>query len=137
MRQRKPRSDCPISCALDVLGDRWSLLIVRDILLRDKVTHGAFRQSSEGIATNILADRLDYLEEQGIISRRPNPEDGRSEIFALTAKGQDLLPLLVAMTEWSANYDPQFGTSKQMRDDVQAFIAMMKGMLRSQEASRA
>ncbi|MEX0954586.1 MAG: helix-turn-helix domain-containing protein [Rhizobiaceae bacterium] len=126
MQERKPRSDCPISCALDVLGDRWSLLIVRDILLRGKTTHGAFRESSERIATNILGDRLAYLERQGIVSRRPNPDDGRSEIFALTQKGTDLLPLLIAMTEWSGKHDETFMASKQMRDEMDAFVEAMK-----------
>lgn len=125
MQERKRRSDCPISCALDVLGDRWSLLIVRDILLRGKTTHGAFRESSERIATNILGDRLAYLEQQGIVSRRPNPDDGRSEIFTLTEKGADLLPLLIAMTEWSGKHDENFA-SKPMREELEAFVGSMK-----------
>ncbi|MEX1082816.1 MAG: helix-turn-helix domain-containing protein [Xanthobacteraceae bacterium] len=130
MQERKRRSDCPISCALDVLGDRWSLLIVRDILLRGKTTHGAFRESSERIATNILGDRLTYLEQQGIVSKRPNPDDGRSEIFALTEKGADLLPLLIAMTEWSGKHDETFLASKQMRDEMNAFVETMKHLRR-------
>ncbi|UCI07917.1 winged helix-turn-helix transcriptional regulator [Mesorhizobium sp. B1-1-8] len=119
-----------MSCALDALGDKWSLLIVRDILLRGKRTHGAFRQSSERIATNILADRLDYLEREGIVRKRPDPDDGRSELYSLTRKGADLLPLLLAMTEWSGKYDMTLNSSKRMREQKEALVKEMRRMLR-------
>lgn len=108
MKILKKRSFCPISCALDVIGDKWSLLIVRDILSRTKRTHGAFRASDEKIATNILADRLAWLEQEAIIVKAPDPQDGRSEIFSLTEKGVDLLPVLAALAAWSAKHDPSF-----------------------------
>jgi DNA-binding HxlR family transcriptional regulator len=130
MRKPKRRSNCPMSCVLDVLGDKWSLLIVRDILVRGKCTHGAFRQSSERIATNILADRLDHLEREGILERRSDPEDGRSEIYSLTRKGMDLLPLLLAMTEWSGKYDAVLNGNEGMLKQKDALIREMKRMLR-------
>jgi DNA-binding HxlR family transcriptional regulator len=119
-----------MSCALDVLGDKWSLLIVRDILVRGKRTHGDFRQSSERIATNILADRLDHLEREGILRKRPDPDDGRSEIYSLTRKGTDLLPLLLAMTVWSGKYDATLNGNERMRDQKDALIEEMKRMLK-------
>jgi DNA-binding HxlR family transcriptional regulator len=122
-----------MSCALDVVGDKWSLLIVRDILLRGKTTHGGFRESSENIATNILGDRLAYLERQGIVRKTPNPDDRRSEIFSLTRKGADLLPLLIAMTEWSGKHDENFA-SKPMREELSAFVEWMKGLQMQMEA---
>jgi DNA-binding HxlR family transcriptional regulator len=125
-----------MSCALDMLGDKWSLLIVRDVLIRGKRTHGAFRQSSEGIATNILADRLDHLEREGILQRRPDPEDARSAVYSLTRKGTDLLPLLLAMTEWSGKYDAVLNSNERMREQKEALIKEMRRMLKRESAAR-
>ena len=128
MTEKKRRSYCPMSSALDVLGDKWSLLVVRDILLRAKRTHKAFRASDEGIATNILGDRIARLEAEGIIAREKDPSDGRSEIFSLTQKGVDLLPVLLALTEWSGKYDPELANPafqpqlKALADDMRALI---------------
>lgn len=125
-----------MSCALDTLGDKWSLLIVRDIVLRGKSTHGAFRQSSERIATNILADRLEHLEREGILRKRTNPDDGRSDLYSLTRKGRDLLPLLLAMTEWSGKYDATLNSSKPMREQKESLIRQMKRMVRRVAAAQ-
>ena len=133
MKTRKRRSFCPMSSALDCVGDKWSLLIVRDILLRGKRTHGAFRASSEGIATNILGDRLAWLEQEGIVSREADPADARSEIFSLTKKGVDFLPVLLALSEWSAKYDVAFAGGP-MRDRVSKLIEDMRGLLKENAA---
>jgi len=93
------RSHCPISFALDILGDRWTLLILRDLLMKEKKTYGELLASEEGIATNILADRLNWLEAHGIV-------EGRRRRYQVTAKGRDLLPMMVEMIAWSAQYDP-------------------------------
>jgi DNA-binding HxlR family transcriptional regulator len=106
MRMPRRRSDCPISSALDLLGDKWSLVVMRDVLLRGKSYYREFLASDEGIATNILADRLARLEAGGLLRRTDDdPRSGRQEYHA-TTKGRDLIPLLLEMTLWSAEHDP-------------------------------
>ena len=97
------RSRCPVSCTLDLLGDRWSLLVVRD-LLRGKHRFGEFTASPEAIPTNILAERLRRLKAKGIIrTRRYSGAPPRVEYF-LTAKGEDLRPILRAMVDWGVRH---------------------------------
>jgi DNA-binding HxlR family transcriptional regulator len=100
------RSHCPISVALEIFGDRWSLLLIRDMLLLGKSTYGEFLQSGEGIATNILADRLQRFEALKIIESRDDPENRRRTIYKLTSKGRDLAPVLVEIILWSAKHEP-------------------------------
>jgi DNA-binding HxlR family transcriptional regulator len=109
------RSDCPINFALETFGDPWSLLIIRDIVYFGKKTYGAFLTSEEGMATNILASRLARLEQQGILMKQPSSSDKRKEEYVLTEKGLDLIPVLVEMANWSAEYDPQTGASPAWR----------------------
>jgi len=113
MENTKKRSDCPISFALDIFGDKWSLLIVRDLVFTSKKTYGEFLTSDEGMATNILASRLRSLENGGIIRRSPNPDDKRKELYMLTKKGVDLSPVLMEIIRWSAKHDPQTIASKE------------------------
>src|SRR5690348_11872992 len=113
------RSDCPINFALETFGDPWSLLIIRDIVYFGKRTYGEFLESEEGIATNILASRLARLEQQGILVRKPSPLDRRKEEYVLTEKGLDLIPVLVEMADWSAQYDAQTAAPA-------AWIALMR-----------
>ena len=101
------RSDCPINFALEIFGDPWSLLIIRDIVYFGKKTYGEFLASEEGMATNILASRLAHLEQQGILVKKPSPSDKRKEEYVLTEKGLDLIPVLVELANWSAQHDPQ------------------------------
>jgi len=105
--QKKLRSHCPINFGLETFGDKWSLLILRDIIFRGKKTYGDFLKSEEGFSTNILASRLVQLEERGILKKGANPEDARKDFYLLTEKGLDLIPLLFEMILWSAKYDPQ------------------------------
>ena len=101
------RSGCPINLTLEVLGDRWSLLIIRDIIFggrrhfRELLTH-----SEEGIASNILADRLKRLVEQGIVTRADDPTHKQKAIYSLTEKGIELLPVLAQMAAWGRKYLP-------------------------------
>lgn len=104
-RKNELRSHCPINYSLEAFGDRWSLLILRDIVFRGKRTYGEFLKSEEGFATNILASRLEHLIEVGILQREGHNTDGRKDIFSLTEKGLDLIPLLFEMVLWSAKYD--------------------------------
>jgi DNA-binding HxlR family transcriptional regulator len=99
VRRKQRKSDCPIHFALEVFGDAWSLLIVRDLMFKGRTTYSEFLRSEEGIATNILADRLARLEADGIVARASG---GR---YQLTAKGADLLPILLEIIRWSAQYD--------------------------------
>src|SRR5579872_587525 len=113
------RSDCPINFALEIFGDPWSLLIIRDIVYFGKKTYGEFLASEEGMATNILASRLAHLEQQGILTKKLSPQDKRKEEYVLTEKGLDLIPVLVEMADWSAQYDPHSAAPA-------AWIALMK-----------
>ena len=99
------RSGCPISTALDIFGDRWTLLIVRDLMFSGLRTFKEFAAAGEGIATNVLSDRLERLECAGIIDRQPDASDGRKIVYRLTAKGMDLAPMLVEMIIWAARYE--------------------------------
>lgn len=96
------RSPCPIANALDLFGDRWTLLVLRDILLFGKHRHREFLGSPEGIASNILAERLKRLETAGLISREPDPDDRRQVIYSATEKGRTLTPLLGQIADWAA-----------------------------------
>ncbi len=119
------RSDCPISCSLDLLGDKWSLLIVRDMVFMRKRYFKEFLSSDEGIATNILTDRLNRLEVTGIISKQPDPQNGRQIVYTLTEKGVALIPVLVELVCWGSiyngapNVDPAV---RRIQQDKQRFI---------------
>jgi DNA-binding HxlR family transcriptional regulator len=100
-----PRSGCPVSISLDILGDRWSLLIIRDVMVRGYRTFREFQRSGEGIATNILSDRLRNLESAGILTTEPSAEDGRSTHYRLTEKGIALAPVLLELLIWAGNHE--------------------------------
>src|SRR5215470_11801509 len=109
MAGKKPapdrRSACPLNASVEMLGDRWSLLIIRDMMVRGHRTFKQFLSSDERIATNILADRLRRLESYGIIASKPHPSDGRKLSYLLTAKGMDLAPVLTEMVLWAAAHE--------------------------------
>ena len=99
------RSHCAVNYGVEIFGDKWSLLIIRDIVFAGKKTYGEFLKSEERIATNVLASRLAFLEEQGILARAPNPDDGRKDFYTLTEKGLDLIPIVLNVVLWSAKHD--------------------------------
>jgi len=105
MPKSKRRSGCPVSISLEVLGDRWSLLIIRDLMVRGFRTFKEFQGSSEGIATNILADRLRKLESAGIVRAEVEKTDGRRVNYRLTEKGIDLAPVLLELLIWGARHE--------------------------------
>lgn len=116
---RKRRSDCPINFAVEALGDKWSLVILRDMIFWGKKTFGDFLKSDEKIATNILASRLAYLAEEGLISKSQDPSDKRKEIYVVTELGLGLVPMLIEMIAWSAGNEewvnmPHCGTPEQI-----------------------
>ena len=98
------RSDCPISFGLEIFGDQWSLLILRDIVFYDKSTYGEFRRSAEGISTNILADRLSKLCNAGLLAKSPLPHDARAFAYKLTAQGRALVPALYELMLWGIDH---------------------------------
>ncbi len=104
-RRSKRRSGCPVSVSLEVLGDRWSLLVIRDLMIRGFRTFRQFRESGEGISTNILAERLRNLEAAGIIQGEIKKEDRRRINYRLTEKGIDLAPVLLELLIWGARHE--------------------------------
>ncbi len=106
-RRTRLRSHCPVNFGLEAFGDRWALLILRDIVFRGKRSYGEFLASEEGFSTNILASRLEHLVAEGILTRADDVRDGRRAVYSLTEKGLDLIPLLFEMVLWSAKYDRQ------------------------------
>ena len=97
------RSKCPVACTLDILGDKWTLLVVRDLMLGNK-TYSEFQQSPEAIPTNILAERLKRLERRGIIEKQQYQDKPVRYQYLLTDKGKGLRPVLMAMVKWGNQY---------------------------------
>jgi DNA-binding HxlR family transcriptional regulator len=122
------RSGCPLNASVEMLGDRWSLLIIRDMMLRGFDTYKEFMASYEGIATNILADRLRKLEAYGVITTKPDPSDGRKLIYELTEKGIDLAPVLTEMVLWAASHEETGNQAlvRQIREDKEKFVAAIR-----------
>jgi len=104
-KKSKPRSGCPVSVSLEIFGDRWSLLIIRDLMVRGYRTFTEFQQAGEGIATNILTDRLMRLETAGIISTEPDERDARKVNYRLTEKGIDLAPVMLELLIWASRHE--------------------------------
>jgi DNA-binding HxlR family transcriptional regulator len=110
----KRRSGCPVSKSLEIVGDRWSLLIIRDMMIRGVRNFKDFQQSGERIASNILADRLHKLTKAGLISSEAGETDGRKVNYRLTQKGIDLAPVLLELLLWGAHYDDKGAASAVM-----------------------
>jgi len=135
MTKAGKRSDCPVSCSLDIWGDRWSLLIVRDLLSAKECTYGDFLKSAEGIATNILAARLLALEENKIIEKLAHPDSKAKGLYRLTRKGIDLLPVMIEINLWAEKYfsipDDRKALLKEVKKDKAGFIKSMTKELES------
>ncbi|PMQ08725.1 putative HTH-type transcriptional regulator [Pseudomonas sp. AD21] len=114
------RSHCAVNYGVEIFGDRWSLLIIRDIVFVGKKTYGQFLKSEEGIASNVLASRLAFLEAQGILAKAPNPDDKRKDFYTLTEKGLDLIPVVLNIVLWSAKHD-----AKSYVRDLDAFVTRL------------
>jgi DNA-binding HxlR family transcriptional regulator len=133
------RSGCPLNASVEMLGDRWSLLILRDMMLRGFTTFKEFLTSYEGIATNILADRLKRLIAHGIIIAKEDPSDGRKLIYILTPKGLDLAPVLTEMVLWAAKHEETGNPAlvRQMLNGKEQFVeAVRQRYLKSTRSSR-
>ncbi|WP_295119508.1 helix-turn-helix domain-containing protein [uncultured Chitinophaga sp.] len=116
------RSDCPLNFGLEIFGDKWTLLIVRDLLFFGKRYYNEILSSEEGISTNILADRLLMLEHEKIIKKTKDKEHKQKVVYSLTEKGTDLLPVILSIGEWSGKY------SKDVQDklDKVRMLALQK-----------
>lgn len=122
----KKRSECPISCSLDIWGDKWSLLIIRDLMFKKECTYGDFLKAEEKIATNILASRLQTLEENGVIDKLEHPDSKAKVLYRLTQKGIDLLPLMIEINLWANKYfdlpDDKKAILKEVKKGKEKFI---------------
>ncbi|KAM3090060.1 winged helix-turn-helix transcriptional regulator [Phormidesmis sp. 146-35] len=98
------RSTCPVSCTLDLIGDRWTLLVIRDMMFFEKQRFEEFLDSPEGISTNILANRLKLLEELGLAEKQPYSNHSRRMNYQLTEKGKSLRPVLKVITAWGLKH---------------------------------
>ncbi len=96
---------CPIRYASAIFGDKWSMMIIRDIMFKDRRYYSEFLEAGEGISTNILADRLVKLEKNGIIEKQIDPIKKSKKIYKLTDKGLALMPIMLSIIEWSEKYD--------------------------------
>lgn len=127
------RSDCPINFGVELFGDRWTLLVVRDLMFKGKHGYGAFLESEEHIATNILADRLQQLEVAGLVVKRVDPARKSRFIYALDERGIDLLPVMVEIILWSAQHDPRTAATPEFvaaaKADRQGLISGIRKQL--------
>ena len=132
------RSGCPLNASVEMLGDRWSLLILRDMMLRGFRSYKQFLESYEGIATNILANRLRHLEAHGIIVSDTNPSDGRKLVYSLTAKGIALAPVLTEMVLWAAAHEETANPAliRRIKKDKEKFLADIRELWKKQRRPR-
>lgn len=117
---KKFRSSCLIASALDLLGDKWSLLIVRDMLLHQKKTFKEISASEEGVATNLLSSRLKFLESLEVITKRKLPGNKKENIYLLTEKGIDLAPVILEIVVWSDKYVRAYNSDMNTYDSQHA-----------------
>ncbi len=115
----KRRSDCPISNVLGHVGDKWSLLILRDMMFFEKKTYSELQNSDEKMATNILSSRLERLEKSGLITKQTDANDKRRKVYKLTQAGIDMLPILLEMIAWSSKYRPETNTYPEFYEAIQ------------------
>ncbi len=120
------RSNCPINFILETFGDKWTLLVVRDLMFKGKKYYGEFLESDEKISTNILAERLQRLESQGVITKEKDPDHKSKFIYALTEKGKALLPIMLEVTQWSSTYDSLTNTPKEFSEALKVDKEMVK-----------
>ena len=128
------RSTCPISTALELVGDRWTLLVIRDLMFAGKRHFREFLKSEEAVSSNVLTDRLNSLVESGIVTKSGDPTHAQKAVYSLTQKGLDLLPVLIAMSAWTQKHYPK----TRRREAVQLvqggpkLLNQLEGQLRKQ-----
>ena len=126
------RSECPIARALDFVGDKWTLVVLRDIIMARRRYFQELLAGNEGIASNILASRLKQLEAAGMITRRRDPAQARRVIYEPTEKALDLLPVMVELIRWGMKHDPNSAApahfARRLAEDRDGFIAEMRAL---------
>ena len=136
MTNQISRSACPVSCALDILGDKWTLLVVRDLIFLRKRYFGDFQNSPEKIATNILSDRLRKLEAAGMVLRQPDPDHGCRIIYTVTEKCLELVPTIMELIRWGAKHVPRSNAHENLvqrfEQDPVEFMAQIRLSLRKE-----
>jgi DNA-binding HxlR family transcriptional regulator len=132
MKEIKKRSGCPVSFSLDFIGDKWTLLILRDIMLHGKSTYGEFSSSQEKIATNILADRLSMLEGHEFLSKQVGEDKKSKFVYRITEKGIELVPVIMELTLWGSKYNPpgDLNLLKELKNDKAGTIKKYQDRLR-------
>ncbi|AZO31112.1 MULTISPECIES: helix-turn-helix domain-containing protein [unclassified Mesorhizobium] len=132
----RERSGCPISLSLELIGDRWTLLIIRDMVFAGKRHFREFLQSDEGISSRTLAERLQTLQDEGILTRSEDPSHGLKAIYRLTEAGIDLLPVLATLGAWGSKYRRADGDLARIARELAAggepALARMKEKLRAE-----
>jgi DNA-binding HxlR family transcriptional regulator len=129
---RRRRSDCPVHFGLEAFGDQWSLLIIRDLMFKERTTYTDFLRAEEGIATNVLADRLVRLQQDGIIEHAPASYAG----YRLTDRGADLHPVELLIIRWSAAHDPDTAADAAFVERVRTDRAGLEAELRQALTAR-
>lgn len=124
-------SGCPLAFGLDTFGDRWSLLIIREIMIKGKTTYSEFMEIDEKIATNILIDRLKHLQNEGIIEKTRDPENRRSFIYTLTKKGRDLAPIIIEIIIWGGLHDHRDFALRAAVEEIKKDRASFTGKLQA------
>lgn len=131
MKDILQRSTCPVSFSLDFFGDKWTLLIVRDMILKGYTTFGDFQQSDEGIATNILTDRLKMLEKYGFVIKYPLAGKARTG-YCLTEKGISLIPIVIELAIWGSDSEcteDTLNVAPKIEKGKDAYIQQLKKKL--------
>ena len=129
------QTGCPVAFGLDIFGDRWTLLVIREIMLRGKWTYSEFMEMEEEIATNILIDRLKSLEAEGLVNKERDPENRRSYLYSLTKKGRDLAPILLEIIIWSGEHDKRSFALTGVLEKIDANREGFENSLRSESES--
>lgn len=138
MKTLKQRSSCPVSASLDLLGDKWTLLILRDMVFAGKSTYGQFLQSEEKMATNILADRLSVLESHSIVTKAVASDKKSKFTYRLTEKGIDIVPIIVELVLWGSKHcrtEISPGLLEELRTMKEAAVEKYQQLARARGAS--
>jgi len=131
MKRSDGKSDCPINYFLETFGDTWSLLIVRDIVFAGKTTFGEFLESDERISTSTLSARLAALQEKGVLRKRPHPSDRRKDVYQLTERGLDIVPVLLEIGEWGAKHRMMINVPRRWFEIVRGARQKVIGEIRN------
>jgi DNA-binding HxlR family transcriptional regulator len=139
MKEIKKRSGCPLSFSLDFIGDKWTLLILRDIALYGKSTYGEFLSSEEKMATNILADRLSMLEGYGFLKKQVGADKKSKFVYSMTERCIELVPVIMELTIWGSKFNPPGNPNllKQLMNDKVGTIKKYQDKLRRSAAALA